>query len=365
MKLYRLLSSGLVLAILSTFILPLSSVAAGGSNRAGASSSTTPGGAVTSADKFFERLVSDHFQQMGQMTRGNPNFHPYPTVPFLNGMPVFAPTADVEVAGQALRDYGSILVVDPNKDEGFKVHIAGQYLGKGAIEELDLEKAQLLLNLPEGAHILQKHFARERITSTYPIPLPRAEKVNHLPHFNGMPIIIAGSESDTLGHMRTAANTGPFGFYYAKRGHKTVLVLPRDNENLGYISSKQTLAEIEATMPKFQKVKNSFGVELASILYGPSIPVDSRMQKPRERWRGPPRFTPGGNYEAMTKSLQEYGQFHFDVPNRRDTHSFVVKVLNFNDPDETPMEIEMSPLRATEEMGKSLLSEAARAHPPV
>lgn len=89
-------------------------------------------------------------------------------------------------------------MVEPNKDEGFQVHIAGQYLGKGAIEKLDLEKVQLLLNLPEGAHILQKHFAREHITSTYPIPLPRAEKVDRLPHFNGMPIIIAGSESDTL-----------------------------------------------------------------------------------------------------------------------------------------------------------------------
>ncbi|SPO28143.1 uncharacterized protein UTRI_04534_B [Ustilago trichophora] len=365
MKLFRLISSGLALAIVSALILPLRCIATGGSNRAGTSSSRTPGGAVTDADKFFQQLVSDHFQRMDQTIQDQPHFRPYPTIPFLHGLPIFTPTANVKVAGQALQDYRSILVVEPNKKEGFKVRISGLYLGKDAIEESNLKKTQFLLSLPEGAHILQKHFARKPFNSNYPIPLPKWEETIHLPHYNGMPIITAGSETDTLGHMRKAAYESPFGFYYERYPHPPVLILPRSDEDIGYTSSKQTLAEIHTIKPEHKRAEKKFGKELAAILYGPSIPVDSRFQESREVWRELPRYAPGENYETMAESLQKYGRFQFDVPGRGAISSYVVELLNPNDHDQTPMEIRMRPLPETEEGGKSLLSGVARAHPPI
>ncbi|SPO28144.1 uncharacterized protein UTRI_10188 [Ustilago trichophora] len=366
MRLFTKLSCGLALAFITALIGPRGCESAGSEDRAGPSSSTglaraSPERSATTnsppkAYQYINHLDPERIDSLSPFVLKRPKR------PFHEGMPIFNTKTDVDEVEQALQDYGSVGIVDPKDRIGFQIDFdfEHRHLGQRLLPNLD--KALLLERLPGEVHILAKHFELHPASFKHPISLPAYEDIKHLSLYDGAPIISADSGPNLLSHMVSAAYTKPYAFWYAQDGLPPVLIRPRQ-AGLARVAQKPESDEITRILTGYKATREKYGEELASILRGHPIPLEGKFQNLRKKRLEPMVLLPGSGRDKLVDALQEHGRFQFDTPGPHGITSYIVEVRNPDAPDKTPMHLEIKPLSRAEEVGESLLSGVARAHP--
>ncbi|KAJ1023701.1 hypothetical protein NDA18_004684 [Ustilago nuda] len=209
MKLSGMFRIGFVAAIATALILLPSCIAADGSSKASTSTSqpsrrTGPRGFSWSrsrVNKYMDSLNVNNINhpslpnQEARTFRIDPLF--YSEDPNLRA-PLYSIDNPPETAEQALRDHGSVGIVDASNNVATLIQFSHGHLSQGQFPDVQPGPIQLFELDPALYQLRQLALHPDN-------SMPPLAEIKHLPHFNDKPILSQGSEN--LGHMLQAAGT--------------------------------------------------------------------------------------------------------------------------------------------------------------
>ncbi|SNX87764.1 uncharacterized protein MEPE_06475 [Melanopsichium pennsylvanicum] len=285
--------------------------------------------------------------------------HPNPDVPFYNNRePLFGIDTNVPIIEQALRDYGSVYILDPTSKTGRQIiynHEARSLEQQPILENLD--QMFDLYKLDRNINILYKHMRYKDPLPSWPQKMPLTEPIEHLPHVEGVPILQEGS--DSLGHMLTATKTGRKVFWHRRQYHPDVLVDVRQSrpELMAKKATDEEKQAIDDVLEAYNKEEERYGQGTASILRGSPIRLSEEDAANRVKFTSLyeyPRFTKYVGRNRMVSALQSHGHYRLYVSGRHGPYK--VKVMNSRDPHGTRMKIQIEPLSSGEKLQESAAS---------
>ncbi|SYW80905.1 uncharacterized protein UHO2_06367 [Ustilago hordei] len=332
MKLSGMFRISFVAAIVTALILLPSRIAAGGSNEASTSTPlqryyTGQPGAVFNINDYIKSLnyrnINDYIKSLDYR-----NIHKLPEkpantyrkVPFYEGTPAYSIETPIETVRQALRDHGSVSIVDAPNEYAKRIVLND---GNIKIEMMRNEKSALInifKHLDPNLHLLRNMVRSNSINEDPGV------NIDHLPVVNGKPMLF--QDSATLGHMITAARTEPKKFYYVPHGRVPILIDP-NIDKLIVDEGRNVEEDPYRVMVGYNSAKNQYGESLASIIWGKPIkPSTDNLRTAKISLKDSPRFRHDGPRDAMARSLKNSKLIRVYKEINGKEYDYKVKVLN-------------------------------------
>ncbi|SNX85239.1 uncharacterized protein MEPE_03948 [Melanopsichium pennsylvanicum] len=320
MKTLRLLRFSVIAAAVAVFFTSCGRAASGGSGQA--SSSNSQGRRPYASDNVIRQRVQNYIGSLdvGRIARlrlshdASPNRHPNPYVPFYKRRtPLFEIGTAVPTIEQALRDYGQVIILDPQSRTGSQITFNAE---AGSLEWHrtlgDTGRMFDLYELDRNIHILHKHMWLPYWPDSpqqKPAPLP----TRSLPHEGNVPILREGS--DTLAHMLGAQRDGVWKFWHRRHGQPDVFIqLERGNNALVARKARQEETDaIDRTLQGYDTARTKWGEGTAGIIWGGRIhlrPVDGRVQPPTLAEH--PRFDTDADRQQLIEALNWRNKYRLD-----------------------------------------------------
>lgn len=312
--------------------------------------------------KYFKQLDPKRIGQLNLDILDDARISMFQGVPFYGKTPIFDVGAPVNVVERALKDFESVLLVDPITE---KVRLITYEPGRLQKEPFDDEADTVLLfrSLDPNVHILHRHFFPVDIALTIKTKMPGRVEIDYLPHNERVPILTPGY--DSLGHMLSAANTGTFRFWHIRQGHEPVLIVPR-SPMLARLANYNEDLELNTILTKYGALTQKYSPTIASLKHGAPITLDEDKGKyGYTMLLRYPRFGRKATRDQMIKALQENGRFRYYDSDPSSSGPIKVKVLNAPGTiPGTPMRVDIRPLSDTENAEEMLLEKLGRIHLP-
>ncbi|KAJ1020288.1 hypothetical protein NDA18_005885 [Ustilago nuda] len=323
MKLSGVFRIGFVAAIVTALILLPSCIAAGGGGETSTSASrqrpsTPQPRPKINIKSYIDSLKSESIHQLPMEPAVN-----YRRVPFYDHTPAYSIETHIETVRQALRDYGSVLIVDaPNRFANRLV------LNDGKIKMKVMENGKReLINLFEHNLDPDLHFLRD-LVRTKQIQ-SSGNTIDHLPFANGKFILFQGSEN--LGHMVTAAHTESKKFYYVTHGGVPILIDPNEDK-LIVDQGSNVEGDLRRILVGYNTAKNDYGESVASMIWGnPIKPSTGNLRRAKISLKNSRLFSQDASREDMVSELLDKGIIRV----QKNNHVYKVVVQN---PEARPFE---------------------------
>ncbi|CDU25282.1 uncharacterized protein SPSC_05116 [Sporisorium scitamineum] len=250
----------------------------------------------------------------------------YYRLPFYERIPIINIQSGYQLVEQALKDFRSVVLVDPVNQEARQITLRVRNLEQIPLQ--DPASALLLSSLNPNVHILRRHLKHVPVDTGYPITMPDPISTDHLPHWRGIPVLTAND--DTLGHMLYASKQPNEAFWHYRQDHTPVLVTPK----LDNLVSEADLREKN----RLNNLLTSYGAArikysssaMASLLYGKEIPLDEHLNDDRIENKRKGRYNDLNQQSSrpeMIDALQRNGRFYYYDSDRSSTGPFEVKLL--------------------------------------
>ncbi|SPO28142.1 uncharacterized protein UTRI_04533_B [Ustilago trichophora] len=375
MKLLLLMRSSVITAAVALLMTSLIFTAAMRPGEASSSSGPSAGpsgsGTVRSRmdlDTYIGKLKARNIDKVHPSISGRHTGHLLPDVPFYGRIPVFTTDSRVEAVEQALVDYKRLVIVDLQRGTARDVvYYRGSILQEGELPPEQVQKFLFMYKFDGNLHVLMKHFQPGAPQGRYwPQRLPEQGPVDHLPHFDQVPIL--KSRQQDLPHMLGASRSGARKFWL-RRPDGDYLIDPHaqphhSGENIYkvpviQIASEAQTQNINEVLQAYGNAEQQYGEGTASLRYGAPVPLSREYQ--RERIKPPrlhkyKRFTMiGGTRPELLLALQKDGRYRlYDTV---DPHNGPYKVIvkNPRAPPGTPMDIGIELLTPAERQSESFL----------
>ncbi|SPO28658.1 uncharacterized protein UTRI_04536 [Ustilago trichophora] len=309
---------------------------------------TLPLGSTLRAEEYIGIIRKQVLPNL-KLTPDGMRLQIYKSTPFFMGRPIYATTARREIVEQALRDYGSVYIVDPDRNDSrliFYDHDRGIVLQKivGSTQ-----RVIGIYNLDRNLHILRKYQRKLMVV------FEEEKDVSAVPHIYGKPILSQGSGplsqgAHSLGHMIRASKGNDKTFYYMQSGRRAILV-DAHKETLYEDVTRKEQEEIEKVLNGYQTARTKYGTTLASIIWGQPIRLNPRYRESRIKdipLAKYPRFFSEDSVlerDQMIKALQEHGRLHLYLQDTQGrNYAYKVKVKNPDAPRHEPMKLSIGPL---------------------
>ncbi|KAJ1036407.1 hypothetical protein NDA13_000287 [Ustilago tritici] len=347
MKLSGMFRIGFVAAIVTALILLPSCIAP--VNQGGASTSTTQPSVETYMDHLNVETII-RLPDLERFVQGQSNF--YDRVPFIYTdvhdsdtgtwtkikAPLYSTSTRFPEVGQALRDHLYVGIVEVSKNDARLIHLVKEgdkyHLDQTVFTDGPSEAIRLLKLHPD---LHQLRTLMHTVRSDNPLP----QDIEDLAYANNRPIL--SEESETVGHMLSAARTNPLGFYYFQSGMPLILVKPL--EDRPFHDSREQ--EVYSTQDLYLAAKRKYGQKVASLIWGKSIVLNGNSEdrlKPRIPLKDQRRFEADTPREDMVRALQDRGRFRvYKMTDRGDKVAYKVKLTNPGSTFE-PMDVSVKPL---------------------
>lgn len=364
MKLSRMVRFGFAAATIAALVL-LPSSSAADHDHAASSSGAQPDSAATlvvserprpSVHRYKNLLDIRRIDALPSRTLLQPHIHDYFNVPFYSGSPLFLTKEDPSVVEQALKDYGSVGIVDLARRQAMQI-----IYGEGRLENKMFPNTRLPIRLFEvdpNVHLLHKNVLGWRAR------LPPAQSTDHLPHLDGKPILTP--PADSLSYMLYATHHRPGSFYHVRPDHEPMLVDPH-NADLYTTPVGQERRKLDQVLTHHQVATRKYGRSFASVLWGKPLFLPQRFQDTRKE-RIPltdyPRFLPVASRETMVNALERKGRFRLYVNDHRGRNVYKIKVNNLDAGIDEPMDISVKPLTKMERLQEWAMAAAGKFHLP-
>ena len=358
MKLSGMFRIGFVAAIITALILLPSCIA---SDTVEASTSTTH----PSVETYMDHLNTEKISTLSGFERFvQEESDLYDAVPFIHTKvpdtykkiraPLYSVDTPFETVEQALRDYGHVGIVDVSKSNARLISLIkdpkGYRLKQTVFTDGPL-KAIRLFQLHPDLHRIQTlaYAARSDI--------PSLEYIEDLAYANGKPIL--SEESETLGHMISAARTGPKNFYYFRNGKPLILVTPGRLEPFQDTREE----EVHRIYAKYLADKEKYGKTIASLTHGKPIIAAADPRDQRKSGRGLKnyaRFDNQATREQMVTELQRYGRFRVYQQIDGNKYRYKVKVSNPGANEGERLKVYVKPLSSGERLQEEIMARILR-----
>lgn len=373
MRLLRVLQFGLILFLATLVVSPHSCVAVGGSNDAGPSSRASgdrqvwnPPRHPLTIEDYYQHLDSRRIASLTGTFTQQPYINPYAATPIFERAPLFDTNTPPQIVEQALRDHGSVFMLDLERDN---------------VRKVVYDPVQQYITMdwaPHARHLLQRyqlnsnvHEVRNWVAANQIRPSPEYAPpiLGGVPHdASRIPILALGT--DTFDHMKAAARAGSGKFWYIQQGRSPVLVNPH-TDNLFENYHAQDSTTVKGALRNYNTAKTSFGETLAGIIQGrPIYPIQDR-ESVLGRRKGPsitqyPRFRMDASRTEMVNALQRYGRFRvYSVDSNGHRSGFKVKLRNPEAQATESFVVSIKPLTAAEQKVEDSLAAMRRIHYPI
>lgn len=295
-----------------------------------------PAEPLSRAERFFDQLSSERIDTLLPVDSHDENrFH---ELPFYSGLPIFAPPFEASEVERALKDYNSVIILDPEEKTVLQaLYAPGHPLGRKAAP---LNEVLLHYRIHPDVHKLRHHYRYNIRDNYFSGSLPEEEEIDHLPHVDRIPILSDGSS--TLGQLRSASYGGAF--WYISPNHEPLLINPR-REQFASVASAQAKEKIEKVVKGYEEARTKLHDQLAGLIWGAPIPLDSEHVYGRSQKLEPsnyPIVRSTATRDELVAALQRHARiwFHVEGDNRG---PFKVKVVNRDAAPGTTMEFKIKP----------------------
>lgn len=364
MKLLKIIHLGLVSVFLAAVILPRGCAAVTWEDEAGPSRLTPSAPPEPKpfrdpppfVQTYIKHLDAERIAQLPLSSQRDSYRGPYAAVPIYNKRPLYNTKTDPRTVEQALRDYGSVGILDPGRRDGrFIVYDHGRLI-QGLLPGTDTALGHL--GLDGNVHIVKKFVKDLPATGTL------EDNVESLPHASHMPII--RSDSDSLIQMKIAALTGMKKFWYVRPDRSVVLIDPH-RESLFINARSQDEQRVYRALTGYDAARYIYGEPIASIVWGGPLYPEANFKDERTH-RIPlqeyPRFGPNAARDDMVHALQTRGRFRFYIRSNEGRTGYKVMVKNPTAESHTPMDISIAQLTWWEVKQEQVLETAKQIHLP-
>ncbi|SPC61995.1 uncharacterized protein UHOD_08139 [Ustilago sp. UG-2017b] len=348
MKLSGMFRIGFVAAIVTALILLPSCIAP---DTGEASTST----AHPSVEAYTDHLNTKTISTLSGLTRFKPGEADlYDQVPFIHTKvldnsntetykqiraPLYSVDTPPKTVEQALRDHGSVGIVDVSKNDARLINLIKDPNGdrlEQTVFTSGPSKAIRLFQLPPDLHLTRTFAKAARIDT------PPDRYIEDLAYANGKPIL--REEYETLGHMLSAVHTTPEEFYYIQIGKPPILVTPKAEELFQDIAEQEEVLRIHA---KYLADKQKYGKTIASLTQGKPIIATADPLGQRKSGRGLRNYAWFDNQatrDQMVTELQHYGRFRVYQQIDGKKYKYKVKVSNPGATEGRSLKVYVKPL---------------------
>ncbi|CCF49461.1 hypothetical protein NDA10_003004 [Ustilago hordei] len=362
MKLSGMFRIGFVAAIVTALILLPSCIAPRDKDKASTSTSQPSSHSESTKLPWPPTHVNEYIDYLNVNNIEGLSFSPldqeartFGNVPFfyLESPKLRTPLYSIDTATgtveQALRDHGSVGIVDASNNLAKLIQFSDGRLAQGLFPDVQPEPIQLFKLDPALHHLRQ--LARHPDNN-----MPPQAEIEYLPHFDNKPILSQGSEN--LGHMLQAAGTDPRSFYYFQEGMDPILVVP-DGNMLIVNPIEDEKRKLRDILKGYQTAKKNYGQTVATIIWGKPIRVSADphgLRKSSVLLEDYPRFKHDAPKRHMMTALQRNGRFRVYKEIDGKKYGYKVKMKNPEAVNGETLQVEVNPLTSTENvMEKALI----------
>ncbi|SPC62772.1 uncharacterized protein UHOD_11806 [Ustilago sp. UG-2017b] len=354
MKLSGMFRIGFVAAIVTALILLPSCIAVEVSDRAGTSTShpdppIEPPRSVFDIENYIKSLNPKQITDLHPTTLDNlaqlyGHVPIYRQDPISHRIPLYSFGTSVPVVEQALKDYGSVGIVDVSNNKAELIRLDKGFLYSDVFAGDGKSAAIQLFKLDPDLHRLSWRVSK--------IKPPHSEEIENLPHFDGKPIL-QGSEDFRF--MLRVANTPPYQFYYLQEQMKPILVYPA-SKNLFSNPDHDEKQKILRAVNGYPADKQKYGERVASMIWG-KLDLLGGDTEGRVKSSIPMKDYPRFKYDApktdMVRALQEHGRFRVYTNFGGDKVAYKVKLKNPGNTGKL-MNVSVKPLTLVERLQEAI-----------
>ncbi|UTT88856.1 hypothetical protein NDA17_001756 [Ustilago hordei] len=348
MKLSGMFRIGFVAAIVTALILLPSCITAVGDE---ASTSTRPQYRLKEYQKNLNVETINSLNDLSRFPQGTHDI--YEKVPFYHGKlfldhsshdeqsqvraPLYSIDTPIGTVQQAIKDFKFVGIVDVSNNNARLFQLVVDKSGN-RIEQIEFPDKQKVVRLFELDPIL--HHVRNLFRSQLSMQ-PPPENIEHLPHFNGKPIL--SQDSENIGQLFTATRIPPHEVYYFENEKLPIVFKPNTDEMFEEVKEQ----ELYMARGHYLAAKQKYGQEIASIIWGKPIQLNDNSNdrlKSRIPLRDYPRFKSDAPINEMVAALQQHGRFR--VYKMTDHGRRVAYKVLVDNPGMTsqPMQVSIKPL---------------------
>ncbi|KAJ1596300.1 hypothetical protein NDA14_003456 [Ustilago hordei] len=258
------------------------------------------------------------------------------TINSLNDLSRF-PQGTHDIYEKAIKDFKFVGIVDVSNNNARLFQLVVDKSGN-RIEQIEFPDRQKVVRLFELDPIL--HHVRNLFRSQLSMQ-PPPENIEHLPHFNGKPIL--SQDSENIGQLFTATRIPPHEVYYFENEKLPIVFKPNTDEMFEEVKEQ----ELYMARGHYLAAKQKYGQEIASIIWGKPIQLNDNSNdrlKSRIPLRDYPRFKSDAPINEMVTALQQHGRFR--VYKMTDHGRRVAYKVLVDNPGMTsqPMQVSIKPL---------------------
>ncbi|KAF6767074.1 hypothetical protein PSEUBRA_002369 [Kalmanozyma brasiliensis GHG001] len=368
MRLHRLIC--ISLAALSASILVLSSRCVAADIEEEASASTPSPASLASPlrslaltgqgnsrfDRYINRLDHTRIRRLTPSYTRNFDLTADPRTPFFGRVPLYSIRTPPPIVEQALRDHGSVGLVDSLRRQAMQIFLGGDHLSQHPFP--DMATVLGVYELDPRIHRAKKAFLGQLHVASVP------ENVDALPHAFGLPVLLPGS--DSVGHILGATRQDARAFWYPTDPRRFVHVDLR-TDPLYAKPGRQTLADVLRTVDKYRADTDTYGRATAGVLNGRALHHRPGMQHAhvgKIKLRETPRFAAvQASREQLVDALQMFGRYHVYVQEPTQVRTYKVKLMR--DGRQGVFKTKVQPLSRFKRWQEEMLEKAGVIHLPV
>lgn len=277
--------------------------------------------------------------------------HVDPHLPFYGRIPLFSVGTPPPVVEQALRDYGTVGIVDSLRGEAMQIYRDEGHLSQQTFP--DLHKVLTVFRLPGKVHEVRKAIFGQ---SFRPIAM---DTIDEVPHARGLPILLPNH--DSVAHMIAASNQDRRAFLLPQPRNTFMAINPRTDDLASFPSAENT-AEIIRVRNGYHSDTQIYGRALASLKWG--RPLDRIPELTHFRSTPPslaeyPRFKSStATRDQIITALHDHGRFrlYLDQPGQPNM-AYRVKLTLVRPPGGSPRrELRIEALTRGERLAEKAMS---------
>ncbi|KAJ9473933.1 Aspartyl aminopeptidase [Pseudozyma hubeiensis] len=206
------------------------------------------------AHEYIDYLSFERVSKLLSTFARDQDAHLDSLLPFYGRIPLFSVGTPPSVVEQALRDYGTVGIVDSVRGEAKQIYRDEGHLSQQTFP--DLHKVLTVFRLPGKIHEVKKAVFGQ---SFRPIAM---DNIDEVPHAKGLPILLPNH--DSVAHMIAASNQDRRAFLLPQPRNTFMVINPRTDDLVSFPSAENT-AEINRVRNAYHSDTQAYGRALASL----------------------------------------------------------------------------------------------------
>ena len=254
----------------------------------------------------YLKPIKNYIMQLDRSWERRPPLPLNPNVPFYESrIPLFSVREDRQTVAQALRDYGSVGIVDLQHGETSWIEFDHHH---GTLRQQPFEKlGEVLTTFGLNSKI------HRVVNAVWGLVTPPATRsIDGLPHFQGIPIMIPNQHDDSS--LYTASVQDSRAFWYPRARGKYMLINPQRRpiyQELG--ANDDRTKGINSIVDEFEKWRQTYGRGLAELKWGRPLHLDQELVRAHPEKPNIVTYPRLGSYQAsrqdMIDALKVHGRF--------------------------------------------------------